>query len=113
MHFVFKSLFIHDAFTAFNFVTMSTIPMPRSLTGAIRVFLFILSVLFHIKLKINLFTFFKYSSSGKLSIDPRYINLDIARVLTTQHYPKIVSFLFFHDSNNFSIFPYTFIQFLL
>ena len=60
IHFVSKSLFVHDAFNAFNFVIMSRIPLPPSFTGAIRVFLFILSVSFHIKLKIYLFKFFKY-----------------------------------------------------
>ena len=107
------SLFTHEAFSAFSFVSMSIIPIQPSSIGAIREFRFIRSVLFKIKLKISIFFFFKKSLSGIFNTVPKYIRFYIARVFTTQHFPRIVSFLFFHDSKSFSILSYTFIQFLL
>ena len=95
---LFKSLGTHAAFNA----SISIVASPPSEILPISVLRFIRSV-FQIKLKMRRCFFLTYSSVGKHSIVAVYINLKIANVLNTLVFPNRVNFLFFQDSDSFSI----------
>ena len=108
----FKSLGIQLALRALNFVSISTKLIPPLLIGLITVFLLILSRLFHKNLYMSLLMLLIVYSSGIGNTVAIYMSFEMARVLIISHFPNIVSFLFFQDSNNFSISFTVFVQFL-
>ena len=72
---------------------MSTIFIPPLHIGLIKVFLFIISLLFHRNSKKFAFNNLIVFSSGYSKIEETKISFDIAKVLITQTLPKVVNFL--------------------